>query len=129
MIVVDTSVWVDHFRGISTPQTSILESSLLEKPVAVGDLIVAEILRGIRSDAAFKRIQRLLLSLTVYEMLGVQRAIQAAIYYQTLRKKGITIRNTADVIIASFCISEGHTLLFSDKGFLPFVKHFGLRTP
>ncbi len=128
MIVVDTRVWIDHFRGISTPQTSMLESLLWEEPVATGDLIVAEILRGVRSDKHFKKIQRLLLSLTVYEMLGVQRAIQAAIYYRTLRKKGITVRNTANAIIASFCISEGHTLLFSDKDFLPFVKHFGLRT-
>jgi len=128
MIVVDTSVWIDHFRGISTPQTSMLGSLLWEEPVAIGDLIVTEILRGVRSDAEFNRTQNLLLSLTVYEMLGVRRAIQAAVYYRTLRKKGVTIRNTADVIIASCCINEGHTLLFSDKDFLPFVEHFGLKT-
>ncbi len=128
MIVVDTSVWIDHFRGISTPQTSILEALLPEEAVATGDLILTEILRGIRSEALFKKTKYLLLSLSVYEMLDVHRAVQAANNYRKLRAKGITIRNTVDVLIAGYCIDEGHTLLFSDKDFLPFVEHFGLKT-
>ena len=128
MVIVDSSVWIDHFNGVSTPETSKLKSLLSVKTLASGDMIVTEILRLIRSDDLFNRTKNLLLSFTVYEMVGVQRAIQAASYYRKLRTKGITIRKTADVIIASFCINEGHTLLFSDKDFLPFVEHFGLKT-
>ena len=83
--------------------------------------------KGCRKDAEFKQAKQLLLSLAVFNMLGVKNALQSAEYFRTLRKKGITIRKTADVIIATFCIEEGHALLFSDKDFIPFVERFGLR--
>ena len=62
-------------------------------------------------------------------MLGMDIAIKASENYRTLRKKGITIRKTADVIIATFCIEHDLPLLFSDRDFDPFVKHLGLYTP
>ena len=127
MIVVDTSVWIAYFNGTTTPEADRLDALLATVPLALGDLILAEILQGFRSDADYRRARAFLTSLTVFEMLGVERALQSAEHYRTLRKRGVTIRKTADVIIATFCISEGHALLYADRDFDPFVQHLGLQ--
>ena len=126
MILVDSSVWVDYFNGQDTPQTTTLDTLLGIEPLAIGDLILTEVLQGFRSDADYEQAKALLLSLTVFELFEVEQAIRSAVHYRTLRKQGITIRKTADVIIATYCIVEGHRLLFSDKDFRPFVEHLGL---
>ena len=127
MILVDSSVWIDYFNGLDTPQTSKLDALLGVEPLAIGDLILTEVLQGFRKDPDYKQAKQLLLSLVIFDMLGVRKALQSAEYFRTLRKQGITIRKTTDVIIATFCIEEGHALLFSDRGFAPFVEQFGLR--
>ena len=127
MTVADTSVWIDYFNGRVTHQTDFLDSLLGREFVAIGDLIITEVLQGFRSTKNFNIAKKLLVSLTIYEMLGVEMAIKSAENYRKLRQRGITVRNTSDTIIATFCISEGHNLLFSDKDYLPFVKHLGLR--
>ena len=126
MILVDSSVWIDYFNGQETPQTNKLDAMLGLEPLAIGDLMLVEVLQGFCTDQDFAQARALLLSLPVYEMLGVDKALQSAEYYRSLRKKGITIRKTVDVLIATFCIVEGHRLLFSDRDFIPFVDHFGL---
>ena len=128
MIVVDTSVWIDYFNGDSTPETEILDRALGEEAVAIGDLILLEILQGFRSDAGYKTAKKHLSELQQLEILGSNMAIKAADNYRKLRKKGITIRKTADVIIASFCIENRLPLLFSDRDFIPFVKYLKLRS-
>jgi len=127
MIIVDSSVWVDYFNGRDTPETTRLDDLLGVEPLAIGDLILTEVLQGFRTDADHATAKELLLSLTVFEMLGVTRALRSAERFRTLRKRGLTIRKTVDVIIATYCIEEDHPLLFSNRDFLPFVKHFGLR--
>lgn len=127
MILVDTSVWVDYFNGHDTPQTSKLDALLPIEPLAIGDLILMEILQGFRSDTDFRKAKELLTALTLFEMLGVENAIKSAEHYRILRKRGVTVRKTADVIIATFCLTENHALLYSDRDFTPFVAHFGLR--
>ncbi len=127
MILVDSSVWVDYFNGRDTPQTAKLDALLGTEPLAIGDLILTEVLQSFRADADFAKAKELLLSLTVFHMLGVENAIRSAEHFRALRKRGITIRKTGDVIIATFCIIEEHALLFSDKDFIPFVEQFGLR--
>ena len=127
MILVDSSVWIDYFNGLDTRQTSKLDALLGVEPLAIGDLILTEVLQGFRKDADYKQAKQLLLSLVIFDMLGVRKAVQSAEYFRTLRKQGITIRKTAYVIIATFCIEEGHALLFSDRDFAPFVEQFGLR--
>lgn len=127
MILVDTSVWIDYFNGRDTPEAGKLDALLGNEPLGIGDLILTEILQGFRSDADYRKAKELLRALTLFEMLGVDRAIRSADHYRELRKRGITVRKTADVIIATFCIVENHSLLFSDRDFLPFVEHFGLR--
>jgi len=126
LILVDSSVWIDFFNGADSPQTVKLEALLGAEPLAIGDLILAEVLQGFRKDADYDQAKELLLSLSVFEMLALDNAIQSAENYRTLRKRGITIRKTADAIIAMYCIVERHMLLFSDKDFLPFVEHLGL---
>ncbi len=128
MIVVDTSVWIDYFNGRITPETERLDSSLGNSAVAAGDLIALEILQGFRSDKDYKTAKKYLASLHQYNMLTPDLAIKGAENYRKLRKKGITIRKTADVIIATFCIEHRLPLLYTDKDFLPFTHHLKLRS-
>ena len=126
MIVVDTSVWIDYFNNHDTPETTALDIALGNEAVAIGDLILIEILQGFRSDKDYRTAKKHLDSLHQFEMLGLDMAVKAANNYRQLRKEGITIRKTADVIIATFCIEKKLPLLFSDKDFLPFVEHLKL---
>jgi hypothetical protein len=126
VIIVDSSVWIDFFNGTDSAEADRLDSLLGVDPIAVGDLILTEVLQGFRADQDFDRVRSGLLTLTVYPMLGLDAAVRAAENYRTLRKQGLTVRKTADVIIASFCIEHGHSLLFSDRDFLPFVERLGL---
>ncbi len=126
MIVVDSSVWIDYFSGADTPQTERLEDTLGTKPVATCDLILTEVLQGFRHDKDYRTARKLFEDVAIFEMLGIPLAIKSADNFRVLRKKGITVRKTADVIIATFCIEQKLPLLFSDKDFNPFVKHLAL---
>ena len=126
MILVDSGVWIDYFTGIDNIQTATLDKTLGVQSVAAGDLILTEVLQGFRHDKDYRTAKTLFDNVTIFEMLGKDMAIRSAENFRTLRKKGITIRKTADVIIASFCIKQKIPLLFSDKDFKPFVKHLGL---
>jgi predicted nucleic acid-binding protein len=128
MILIDTSVWIDYFNGQDTAETNTLNALLGNEPLGIGDLILTEVLQGFRSDAAYRKARELLTSLTLFDMLGIENAIKSAEHFRYLRKQGITIRKTADVIIATFCIIENHTLLFSDAAFVPFVEELNLRS-
>lgn len=127
MIFVDSSVWIDYFNGRDTPQTNKLDALLDAEPLGIGDIILTEVLQGFRSDADYQTARKLLTALPVMDMLGPERALRSADNFRTLRKRGITIRKTIDAVIATFCIDEGHSLLFSDQDFLPFVEHLGLQ--
>ena len=128
MILVDSSVWIDYFRGAATPQTERLDSLLGSEPLAIGDLILTEVLQGFSSDRDFNQAKKLLSSLDVIELGGQDIAIQAAKNYRKLRALGITARKTIDTVIATRCIAGGYTLLHSDRDFDPFVTHLGLRS-
>ena len=126
MILVDTSVWIDYFNGQDNKATDYLDNCLIEGTVAIGDLIYLEILQGFRADRDYRIAKNRLDELTIYEMFGIDAVEQCAKNYRMLRKKGITVRKTTDVIIASFCIKNKIPLLFLDRDFVPFVKHLGL---
>lgn len=127
MILVDSSVWIDYFTGVDNAQSKKLDDSLGVQPVAIGDLILTEVLQGFRRDKDYETAKSLLSELVIFEMLGKAMALKSAENFRFLRRKGITIRKTADVIIATFCIDRGLPLLFSDKDFKPFVRRLGLR--
>ncbi|MCG7941298.1 MAG: PIN domain nuclease [Candidatus Thiodiazotropha lotti] len=126
MIVVDSSVWIDYFSGLENAQTDKLDEILGVKPVAIGDLILTEVSQGFRHDKDYNAARKLFGDVTVLDMLGKAMAIRSAENFRALRKKGLTVRKTADVIIATFCIDQKLPLLFSDKDFKPFVEHLGL---
>ena len=127
MIVVDSSVWIDYFTGKNTPPAEKLDSLLGEELVAIGDLILVEVLQGFRTDRDFRKARQLLLSLTVVNMLDTTIALKSAANFRTLRKKGITVRKTIDAIIATYCIENKLPLLHSDKDFRPFHEHLRLK--
>ena len=125
--MVDSSVWIDYFAGRVNPQTDTLDQLLGSTPIAMGDLILTEVLQGYRNDHDYRIARKLFAELNTFELLGREMAIKSAENFRSLRKKGITIRKTADVIIASFCIEKKLPLLFSDRDFKPFVDHLGMR--
>ncbi len=127
MLLVDSSVWIQYFNGEVNPQTDYLDEILGVEPIGIGDLVLLEVLQGFRSDLGYDTAKSLLTNLTVFEMLGKDQAIRAAGNYRYLRKLGITVRKTIDTIIATFCISRGFPLLFTDRDFEPFVKHLNLQ--
>ncbi len=127
MIIVDSSVWIDYFTGKSSPGVEKLDSLLGKELVAIGDLMLIEVLQGFRADKDFRQARKLLLSLTVVNMLDTAIALKSAVNFRTLRKKGITVRKTIDAIIATYCIENKFPLLHSDKDFQPFHKHLKLK--
>lgn len=127
MIVADTSVWIDYVRGIETHQTDILDNELLYNRVATGDIIIVEFLQGFREEKDIKVAKNIMDRLEYYDFLGKEMALRAAENYRQLRKYGVTVRKTIDVIIGTFCIEKGFELLHSDRDFDPMEEYLGLR--
>lgn len=127
MILVDSSVWVDYLRGTPTPKADKLDALLGTVPLAVGDLILTEVLQGCGTDKEFNEVRRLLLNLTVVALGGKDVAIEAARNYRRLRALGLTVRKTIDSVIAPRCIMGKLELLHSDRDYDPFEQHLGLR--
>lgn len=127
MILVDSSVWIDYFNGAFTAQTEKLDRLLGHEPLAVGDLILTEVLQGFANERDFNQARKMLTSLTVVELGGLEIAIQAARNFRVLQNRGVTVRKTIDTIIATRCIESGYELLHSDRDFDAFVQHLGLR--
>lgn len=128
MILVDSSVWIDYFRGAITPQTERLDALLGVEPLATGDLVLAEVLQGFRRDREFELALELLSSLDIVAIGGTAVAIRAARNFRALRERGVTTRKTIDTLIATRCIVDSYALLYSDRDFDPFVEHLGLRS-
>ncbi len=127
MVVVDTTVWIDYLGGITNPQTSWLDSQLGRQRLGLTDIILCEVLQGVRADAAFHQVRRDLLKFEIFDTGGIDFAVAAALNYRSLRLRGYTVRKTIDCLIASFCLGTGHWLLHHDHDFDPFEKHLGLR--
>ena len=128
MILVDSSVWIDFFRGTASPQAGRLDALLGKEPLLMGDLILAEVLQGFTSERDFNHAHRLLGSLDLIEIGGRDIAVQAARNFRTLRALGVTIRKTIDTLIATRCIEDGLSLLHCDRDFEPFTEHLGLES-
>jgi predicted nucleic acid-binding protein len=127
VILVDSSVWIDYFKGTITAQTEVLDRLLGQQPLAIGDLILTEVLQGFDNERNFHDVRKMLTSLMVVELGGQEIAIQAAKNFRTLRRLGVTVRKTIDTVIATRCIEDGYDLLHNDRDFDPFAKQLGLR--
>jgi predicted nucleic acid-binding protein len=119
--LVDTSVWIDLFRGAVTPQVARLKQLLGREELLIGDLILAEILQGIADESEAVRIERALEPYEVASLVGASLARRSAMYYRQLRRKGITVRKTIDCLIATWCVEHHVALLHADRDFAPFI--------
>jgi predicted nucleic acid-binding protein len=120
VVIVDTIVWVDYFQGVTNPETDWLHVELDRQRLGLTDVILCEVLQGVRDEFAAKDVERQLLKLEVFETGGIDLAREAARNYRTLRGRGHTVRKTIDCLIATFCIREQHSLLHRDRDFDPF---------
>jgi predicted nucleic acid-binding protein len=126
MMLVNSSVWIAHLRGSLTPGTAKLEAAANREPILVGDLILLEVLQGARDEPHAARIERGLRRFDVVPLLDADLARRAARNYRRLRDMGITIRKTNDIIIGTFCIERGCSLLHDDREFTLMEQHLGL---
>lgn len=127
MWIVDSTVWIDYFNGITTPQTDLLNVNLGQSELGLGDMILCEVLQGFRTQRDFEKARRVLMALPIYTMGGPNIAVKSAENYHTLRGLGITVRKTIDCVIATFVIERGFSLLHTDKDFEPFERYIGLK--
>jgi predicted nucleic acid-binding protein len=128
LILVDSGVWIDFLRGTSTPEADKLDALLGSAPLGIGDLILTEVLQGCGTDKEFNSVRRLFSTLHLVTLGGPEVAIQAAKNFRKLRALGVTTRRTIDTVIATRCILDGFELLHSDRDFVAFERHLGLRT-
>ncbi len=127
MIVADTSVWIDYFKGINAPHTDILDLKLLNSRIITGDIIIAEFLQGFKDEKDYRQAKDIMDALEYYDFVGKEIAYKAAQNFRKLRKKGITVRKTIDVIIATFCIENNFQLIHNDRDFDIMELHLGLK--
>jgi hypothetical protein len=127
VIVVDTSVWIDYFNGVPTPQAGVLDELLGTRVLAIGDLILAELLQGFATEQDARRALALLEPLEFLAMGGRDVAIQSAAHYRRLRRSGVTVRKTMDMLIGTYCLMHDHEILHSDRDFDVLAKHLGLK--
>jgi predicted nucleic acid-binding protein len=126
VVIVDTTVWVDYFRGVANPETDWVHAELERQRLGLTDLILCEVLQGVRDDVAANEVERQLLKLEVFDVCGADLARDAARNYRTLQGRGHTVRKTMDCLIATFCIREPHSLLHRDRDFDPFEQFLEL---
>ena len=127
MILADTSAWIDYFRGVSAPYTDLLDLELARNRIVTGDLIIAEFLRGFRDEREYQKAKRIMDSLEYRDLVGRDIALAASQNYRTLRKAGVTVRKTIDVLIATFCIKNDLELIHNDKDFDAMEEKLGLK--
>ena len=127
MVIVDTSIWIDYLRGIRTPETDWLDREMDRRRLGLTDLILCEVLQGVRDDRRFEEVRGELFRLEIFQTGGAALAVAAARNYRRLRAAGWTIRRTVDCLIATFCLMEDHELLRNDRDFDPFERALGLR--
>jgi len=127
VIVVDTSVWIDYFNGMPTAPAGLLDALLGERVLAVGDLIIAELLQGFATEPDAKRALNLLEPLEFLEMAGRDVAIQSAASYRRLRRRGVTVRKTMNMLVGTCCLMHDHEILHNDRDFEVLAKHLGLK--
>ncbi|MDN5872641.1 MAG: PIN domain nuclease [Nitrococcus sp.] len=139
-VLVDSSVWIDHLRGVPSRETAVLDRLLEhsdpaiehddEKPAAelvIADLVLCEVLRGISDAGEYTAVKDILLSFEIVMIGGIDLALQAADHYRALRRRGVTVRKSIDLLIGTWCIANGCAVLHCDRDFDPMTWHLGLR--
>ena len=129
MITADSSVWIDFLRGVETTQSQLLDDVLNDssRDFVLLDVVLMEVLRGYRFEHEWKLANRLLSRLAVQTAGGEEIARSAAALYRQLRKTGVTVRSPIDLLVGSWCIESGCSLIHNDRDFAPMQPH-GLQT-
>lgn len=127
MVIIDTSVLIEYLGGYAGPETEWLDGHSSYRGIGITNLVLTEVLQGIRDEVRFTATLKALSQFEIFEIGSNELAIQSARNYRTLRGFGITIRSTIDCLVATFCIVEGHQLLHHDRDFDAFETHLGLR--
>lgn len=128
MILVDSSVWIDLLNNIVTEPVTRLRQLIPTSPILIGDLILCEVLQGLRTEAQARLVERSLRRFEAVALLDPELAVRAAANYRFLRRQGVTIRKTIDLVIGTFCLERGHALLHDDRDFEPMERFLGLST-
>ena len=126
MIVVDSSVWIDFLNGRNAPHVRSLQTILGRDEIIVGDLMLCEVLQGLQTEDAASEVERLLRRFEIVPMAGEALAVLAARNFRYLRKRGVTVRKTIDLLIGAWCIQNRRPLLHNDSDFRPMARHMGL---
>ena len=126
MIVVDSSVWIDFLNGRKAPHVERLRAVLGVEEIIVGDLMLCEILQGLDGEQATRQVEALLRRFEIVSMAGEAIAVAAARNFRSLRRRGITVRKTIDLLIGTWCIENRGPLLHNDSDFRPMARHLGL---
>jgi|SRR5690554_238409 hypothetical protein len=127
MIVADTSIWIDYVNGVVSEQTDMLDRELEQNRIATGDLIIGEFLQGFRSEKQYQIAKSMMDSLEYHDFVGKEVVVKSTQNFRKLRKHGITVRKTIDVLITTFCIEYGFELLHNDRDFDPMESILGLQ--
>lgn len=127
MVIIDTTVWIEYLRGAENPETEWLNRELQRQRLGLTDLILCEVLQGIRDSGTFAQVRADLLKFEVFHTGGTALAVAAAQNYRELRQHGYTVRKTIDCLIATFCLQAEHELLHRDHDFDCFEKVLGLK--
>ena len=126
MIVVDSSVWIDFLNGRKAAHVERLRAALGVEEIIVGDLMLCEVLQGLGSEREASQVESLLRRFDIVPMAGQAIAVSAARNFRSLRKRGVTIRKTIDLLIGTWCIENRRALLHNDSDFKPMAQHLGL---
>jgi predicted nucleic acid-binding protein len=126
VIVVESSVWIDFLNGRNVPQVRHLRAILGADEIIVGDLMLCEVLQGLESERAAREVEALLRRFDIVPMAGGAIAVAAARNFRSLRRRGITVRKTTDLLIGTWCIENRRPLLHNDSDFPPMARHLGL---
>lgn len=126
MIVVDSSVWIDFLNGREVPHVRHLRVILGVERIVLGDLMLCEVLQGLQSEREARDVEALLRRFEIVPMAGEEIAVAAARNFRSLRRRGITVRKTIDLLIGTWCIENRRALLHNDSDFRPMARHLGL---
>jgi predicted nucleic acid-binding protein len=126
LIVVDSSVWIDFLNGRNAPHVAALQAALGKDEIIVGDLMLCEVLQGLETERAARQVETLLRRFDILPMAGDAIAVAAARNFRSLRRRGITVRKTIDLLIGTWCIENRRPLLHNDSDFRPMAQHLGL---
>jgi predicted nucleic acid-binding protein len=126
VIVVDSSVWIDFLNGRDAPHVKRLRAIMGTDEVIVGDLMLCEVLQGLDDERTAREVEGLMRRFEIVHMAGDAIAVAAAGNFRSLRRRGITVRKTIDLLIGTWCIENRRPLLHNDSDFHPMARYLGL---